>query len=49
MLKFQSAIKILKFWQIANIYHNLLFPHDYLIYHKVWLRSDENRSDENYR
>ncbi len=31
-----------KFWQIANIYHNFLFPHDYLIYHNVWLRMDEN-------
>ena len=42
MLKLQSAIKIL-IWQIANIYHNVLFPHEYLICHKVWCRLDENR------
>ncbi len=24
----------IKFWQITNIYHNFLFHHDYLIYHK---------------
>ncbi len=35
MLKFQSAIK---FWQIANIYHNF---YSLVIYPKVWLRLDE--------
>ena len=34
--------KIFKFWQIANIYHNFLFRHDYLSYHKVWLISNGN-------
>ncbi len=36
MLKFQSAIFFFLIWQIANIYHNLLFPHEYLIYYKIW-------------
>ncbi len=40
--KISKCHKIFKFWQIANIYHNFLFPHDSLIYYKVWLRSDEN-------
>ena len=41
-LKFQSDIKILNFGRSANIYQNFLLLHDYLIYHKVWLRSDQN-------
>ncbi len=42
LMKTKKKLKNLKIENIENIYHNFLFPHDYLIYDKVWLRSDEN-------
>ena len=42
ILKNQSAIFFFNFWHLQTIYKSSLFLHDYLIYHKVWLRSDEN-------
>ena len=41
-VKISKCHNIFKFWQIAKMCHNVLFTHNYLIYHKVWLRSDEN-------
>ena len=42
MLNFQSAITFLNFGRLST-YTITFLPHDYLIYHKVWLRSHENR------
>ncbi len=42
MLKFQSATKLLFLADLQKIY-NLIFSYNYLIYHKVWLKSDEKK------
>ncbi len=41
MLKFQSATKSLILADCQNM-HNLIYPYDCLIYHKVCLRLDKN-------
>ncbi len=44
LLKFQSTIKFLNFGKrkklTLNIYHNFLFPNDYLIYHLAQIGSE---------
>ncbi len=42
LTKTKKNRKNLKIENFENIYHKFLFPRDKLIYHKVWLRSDEN-------
>ena len=40
LTKISKCHKNFNFWQSAKTF--ITFSHDYLIYHKVWLRSDDN-------